>query len=95
MHTKLPVRQDDAVGIRVQDIDNGVRFDEGLDFSKDKGPLQLILWLIGGGVLIDVFGQLSNQVSDKLHLFQQQADNDEASIVSQLFHHEVWSEDKK
>ena len=37
----LPVRKDDAVGVGVEDADEGVGLDEGLDLVEDERPFEL------------------------------------------------------
>ena len=83
------VREDDAVRVRVEDVDDGVGLDEALDLAEDEGPLQLVLRLVGRRVVVDVLRQLAHQVAHQLHLLQQEADDDEPGVVSELFHHQV------
>ena len=51
----------------------------------------MIVRLVGGGVLVDVLGQLSDQIANQFHLLQQQTDHDEAGVVTKLFHHQLGS----
>lgn len=44
-----------------------------------------------GGVFHYLLLQFDNQFSDQFHFFQQQANNNEARIVSQFFNHQIGS----
>merc|ERR1719219_984553 len=81
--------KNDAVGVRVQDINNGVGFNEGLDLAEDQRPLELIVRFISRSVLVDVLGQFAHQVPHKLHFLEQKANNDETSVIAEFFHHKV------
>ncbi len=44
--------ENDAVAVRVQNVHDGVRLDEGLDLPEDQVPLHLVVRLVGGCVLV-------------------------------------------
>ena len=51
------VRQHEAVAVAIDHVEEGVALNKDLNLAQHQGPLQLVLWLIGAGVLIWKLGQ--------------------------------------
>ncbi len=63
-----------------------------LDFIwRNQAVLYLIIRLVSGRVLVDVLGQLADEVPDQLHLLQEETNDYESSIVAELLHHQLRS----
>lgn len=79
------------VRVRVHHSDGRLGLHERLDLVENQVPLELILGLVGAGVIGDLGVQLLDQFTDELHAVQQQADDDETGVVPELLHHQVAS----
>lgn len=64
---------------------------ERFDFAQHQGPLELVIRLVGGSVLVNMFGQFTDKVLDELHFLEQKTDDNETGIISKLLDHQVGS----
>ena len=46
------MREDDGVGVVVEDVDDGVGLHKSSDLAQHKAPLKLVFGLVGGRVFI-------------------------------------------
>jgi len=73
----------------VQDTDRGLGLDESFDFVEDEVPFELIIGLVGAGVIGYLGVELLHKLPHKLHTVQQEADDDEAGVIPELLHHQI------
>lgn len=52
------MRNDHGVGVGVENVDDGVGFEEGLDLAEHQRPLELVVRFVRARVLVDVLRQL-------------------------------------
>jgi len=71
----------------VQDTERGLGLDEGLDIVEDDVPLELIIRLVGAGVIGYLGVELLHKLPHELHTVQQKANGEEAEVVPELLHH--------
>lgn len=64
------MRQYDGVRVRVKHLHQRIRLDEALDLVQDEAPLDLVVGLVGAGVVGDVPVQLDDQLPHQLHASQ-------------------------
>lgn len=81
--------QHDGVRVGVQHIDRGLGLDEGLNLVEDEIPLELIVRLVGAGVIGYLGVELLHELPHELHTVQEEADADEAGVVPELLHHQI------
>lgn len=89
--TALPVRQHDGIGVRVQYRHQRIGFYESPNLVQYHRPFVLVLRLVGARIVGYMSIQFDYEIAYQLHASEEEADYDEASVVTEFLYHQLRS----